>query len=408
MFWKMKPLPNDTMESLTERSLSDARERGIPVRFECNGKIFEAKPAPEWMGVIQEVGDIGSMPRYAEEARAQIMMCTRSIFWGWTIGVLFRECLTQSGYLLVAGQNSRYLRNIRIQLCERLSADNPAHLIDVTDRRITVRSGPIVFFETYMDPDSFRGLSFEEAFLQEEEQVEMAGNYNDFPWRSTNPERERFYVSEERKLKQEAKWAEYQSVLQAREESLKAKAEEERKAEQPRFAMLKPRSAGITASSVAMMQEQARQYFIQKWENDALNAGFGRPVFSVMESTSSGNYAGISRSQPPSAEQRLAVVRDVLLRHLRFQLSQAPGPSAVYSNYDGVITAADISRVVNALEERLPGEQFFQTPYGLGIDFAAESQDGSKIVVENKFQTGVIFDPQNKPIRKFRLHEEVA
>ena len=406
MFWELMPLPNDTMEALTERALSDAREKGVPVRFECNGKIFEANPSPEWMGMIQEVGDVGRMPRYVEEARAQIMMCTRSIVLDWTIEGIFRECLIQGGYLLVAGQNSRYLRNIRIQLCERLSGDNPAHLVDVTDRRVVIREGPTVLFETYSDPQSFRGMSFRASFLQENEAV-MAGNYNDFPWRSTNRERERFYVSEERKLKQEAKWAEYQSVLLAREESLKAKAEEERKGEQPRFAMLKPRSAGITASSVAMMQMQARMQLIQSIQEDGAKT-LGRPVFSMMESTSSGNYAGISRTNPPSAEQRLALVRDVLLRHLRFQLSQAPGPSAVYSNDDGVITAADIQRVVGALDVQLPGERFWTNSYGNGIDFSGQAEDGSKIVVENKFQTGVIFDPQNKPIRKFRLHEEVA
>jgi hypothetical protein len=47
-----------------------------------------------------------------------------------------------------------------------------------------------------------------------------------------------------------------------------------------------------------------------------------------------------------------------------------------------------------------------QMPKEWGIDFAAESPDGSKIVIEKRFQSGVLFDPANRPIRKFRLKEE--
>ena len=123
-------------------------------------------------------------------------------------------------------------------------------------------------------------------------------------------------------------------------------------------------------------------------------------------------YGGISRG-PQTAEERLAVIRDVLLEHLRFQMQQAPSSGALYANDVKPITASDIARVVQALEGE-PTPQFMPQQWGQavqwteGTDFAAESQDGSKIVIENRFQSGVIFDPANRPIRKFRLKEESA
>ena len=117
-------------------------------------------------------------------------------------------------------------------------------------------------------------------------------------------------------------------------------------------------------------------------------------------------YGGISRG-PQTAEDRLAVVRDVLLEHLRFQLQQAPSMGALYANDVKAITANDIRRVVEALE---PGPNFMPQMWGMGVDFSAEAKDGSKIVLsgEKRFQSGVIFDPANRPIRKFRLKEESA
>jgi hypothetical protein len=130
-------------------------------------------------------------------------------------------------------------------------------------------------------------------------------------------------------------------------------------------------------------------------------------------------YAGFSRSENPEQEVLrlrglLRTVERVLGRHLREQLAAAPSSGSVYAQGPGyAVTALEIKQVVQALDSA-SDQPNLPTWMGMDLgaaDFTAESEDGEKIVLSkdgDRFDSGVLFDPANRPIRKFKLKELAA
>ena len=176
--------PFETLEQVVDRALTKASETGVPILFVFQDSQYEASPAPPGIGTVQMLAERWEEPEANKQAKAAIMMCTRSIVQDWTVEVIFAEVIIEGkgGYVLVAGETVNYLGEIKYRLCERLISDNPAHILEASRRRIVIRDGPTVIFETYTDSNAFRGMQFEVAFLQEDERKVMGGNYNEFPW----------------------------------------------------------------------------------------------------------------------------------------------------------------------------------------------------------------------------------
>jgi len=133
------------------------------------------------------------------------------------------------------------------------------------------------------------------------------------------------------------------------------------------------------------------------------------------------SYGGLRRSEEPEQEVLrlrglLATVERVLGPHLREQLRAAPSNGSVYAQGPGyAVTAFEIRRVVDASDSVAGIPQPFASPFwGTGlepVDFTAESEDGEKIALSkdgDRFDSGVLFDPSNRPIRKFKLKELAA
>lgn len=422
-------LPNDTMESLTDRALKEAREKGMPVRFEFDRKLFEALPSPEGYGSIQMIGEF----RQSREATPDEMMilyigtCSKEMPKKWRTRQICVQAMDPGTRHLVAGREVSWLR----QLKEDVISELPREWIErVTINRIDLRNQSSILFVTYKYSEQIRGAKFHCSFIEDNQEGFMGGNYNEFPYRSTSRDRERFLERQEREDRRESRWAEFQKIEKDRMAALEARAAEEKAAEEAQSMAMKPRSLGYTQLARQMQEykyppipagfkvEEKFRILVEQQALENLKRISPMMMMSTWDTNVNSSYGGITRN--PTAEERLAVVRNVLLEHLRFQMQQAPSMSAVYANDVRAITAADIARVVQALEptgelslEKIRDAYTSASFMGVGVgssegDFSAEAVDGSKIVIEKRFQSGVIFDPENRPIRKFRLKEEAA
>jgi hypothetical protein len=274
------------------------------------------------------------------------------------------------------------------------------------------------------------------------EEYTVGGNYNEFPWvdkgrSSWESRRERAEAEQDRKAAQYAAVEAARAAILAEEKAVKDA--------QRGYATMKPRSAGTTASSIMQLSEASAWKLTAAQEQMLANfVKTDSPIFQAVESTANGlnvatsnnvfwssgeqlewnaypTYAGISRSENPEQEVLrlrglLRTVERVLGRHLREQLQAAPSMGSVYAQGPGyAVTAMEIRQVVQALDSVAGNPSpFWGTGLALGdlpADFTAESEDGEKIVLSkdgDRFDSGVLFDPANRPIRKFKLKELAA
>lgn len=265
-------------------------------------------------------------------------------------------------------------------------------------------------FEASPAPDGYGTVTL---LMERVEEGQLGGNYNDFPWIDKGPSS--WASRRDRALMQQDKEAEYLKV-----EAAKAQMRAEQQAIvalQVKEMTLKPRSLGVTSLSEIAQWTSANQQAME-------NLTAASPIFSAIESTAVGSNAAMYPGQVFWSDEQevlrlrglLRTVENVLGRHLREQLSPAPSRGSVYASGPGyAVTAFEIKQVVQALDavNAMPMPRPF---WSMGIDpgsadFTAESEDGEKIVLSkdgDRFDSGVLFDPSNRPIRKFKLKEMAA
>ena len=285
-------------------------------------------------------------------------------------------------------------------------------------------------FEATPSPD---GLGVITLLMERVEEGQLGGNYNEFPWQdkgrsSWESKRERAEMEADRRAAEYAKIEMMKAAAQLKEEAIR---EAQRRSG---VFMTKPRSAGVTASSVIQLSEAAQWNIVTPAQQETMDLLTGSiPTFQAVESTAVGRdgfqmYPGKVFWSGPATEwpsqstisagellERLQTIERVLGRHLREQLAAAPSMGSVYAQGPGyAVTAMEIRQVVQALDlvAGVP-TQFMPQPWGIGVeaDFTAESEDGEKIVLSkdgDRFDSGVLFDPSNRPIRKFKLKELAA
>jgi len=242
-------------------------------------------------------------------------------------------------------------------------------------------------------------------------EIFMGGNYNEFPWVDRGRSSWESRVEEQRK-ENKAKAAAAKQALMAPPQVPPSGYE---------FKYQFQNAAGnATAASPLTFTLPDAAIFRNPIMFDLGSQEPGKIFWSgpVAETGNMGpRYSGISREEPPNEKQLRAAVRlfeQVLGRHLREQLAAAPSSGSVYAQGPGyAITAFEIKQVVQALDAVKGIPEFFPQPRGMGVTaaFEAESEDGEKIVLSkdgDRFDSGVLFDPSNRPIRKFKLKELAA
>ena len=279
------------------------------------------------------------------------------------------------------------------------------------------------------------------------EEFGVGGNCNDFPWIDKGRS-SRESNREKAELEADRRAAEYAKIEMIKAQQ-KAEQQAIRTAQAQRFAM-KARSLGTTSLSEILQWNDAQQQAME-------NLTAASPIFSAIESTAEGRNAGqinlqgiqqayeqvkfgqedgnyvywygkngvnslpvqpyVQPNPVSEADQlraALQTVERVLGRHLREQLAAAPSSGSVYAQGPGyAVTAFEIRQVVQALDAAAPSP--FTPPFWMqqnpAADFEAVAEDGEKIVLSkdgDRFDSGVLFDPSNRPIRKFKLKELAA
>jgi len=453
MMWQE---PFDTMESITERALTRASETGVPQRFEFDWKLFEAQPDKPGLGIVQMIGEVRrDSGRYMDPRLYEALRyVTEEIVQEWTVPDIV-NVLKGSGtrYILIAGPNTKWLRVVQDEIYRSLG---DSYFYSMSPRMLKTCGDITVYFEVAIieNEDRFRGIKFDYAFLEERQREVMGGNYNKFPYRSISADRARWEARQDRDVRAADKWANFQEIEKDRMAAIKAKAEEERDRE-ARMMTLKPRGIGASIMSMKSLQDayaaasfngdsasamqvsetamftlnEAQKQLMEKMSLDL------KPprMFGFAESTV-GGFQSFPNAMPgnvfwlgPVTEwptptqtidsaqllQRLQTIERVLGRHLREQLAAAPSQGSVYASGPGyAVTAFEIRQVVQALDSVRGVPIPLQWGVDLGdADFTAQSEDGEKIVLSkdgDRFDSGVLFDPANRPIRKFKLKELAA
>lgn len=379
----------DRLETLVERAISEADRLGAVVEFGFDGTRYICEPGS---GYVNAVGQIWrdeersrSSARNASEIVGEVIMCSREVVENWTFESLLAAGSSVSDYrdIAICGttrflvtMSDRFLESARIEIFR--------------NQEIRLYGGAVMrFISTDGDLNSVRGMAFDVAFLEDK----MSGNYNPFPW-------------VDKTLPLEKKWELEKSMGGIGTQGLSALG--------PQVNALEKAQA-LTPEASAKQRElylPGKPYDFKFSEWSRGYSGWNTPYMGIDRSayvkprqyiymSDIGTYPSVPTVTSMSATERLSRLRQKLKPLMDF-LQNSIMTQYLYE----FMTATGLGPQDAAECLALLGKDIELIPDNWGVPdrFTAESSDGAKVVIAAQ-STGVIFDPKNRPVRRFKLHE---